>query len=200
MSNVWTPWDPEGHRFPEPSGDERGPDPEPIVRSVRIGFLLAGILVAAMVNAGVHGEAAGGTPNLAVTGIVGVVVLGILGAAGWAFRPARLLSVGKKALNTLDQRELRPRAERARAMGFRGLAMTWAGQAMVLSFLPALAGLALELVHGDHWEQLVHGDHWELLAFAGMSMVAGFLLQLQVAGAVRQAVDDPDMRARYGSR
>lgn len=192
MSNVWSPWDPEGHRFPEPSGEERGPDPEPIVRSVRIGFLLGGILVAAMVNAGVHGRpAGGGTPNLGVTGIVGVVVLGILGVAGWAFRPARLLSVGKKALNTLDQRELRPRAERARAMGFRGLAMTWAGQAMVLCFLPALAGLALELAHGDDWE---------LLAFAGTSLVAGFLLQLQVAGAVRQAVDDPEMRARYGSR
>ena len=191
MSNVWTPWDPEGHRFPEPSGDERGPDPEPIVRSVRIGFLLAGILVAAMVNAAVHGEPARGSSNLAATGIVGVVVLAILGVAGWAFRPARLLSVGKKALNTLDQRELRPRAERARAMGFRGLALTWTGQAMVLSFLPAVAGLALELAHGDHWE---------LLTFAGMSMVAGFLLQLQVAGAVRQAVDDPEMRARYGSR
>jgi hypothetical protein len=191
VSNVWTPWDPEGHRFPEPSGEERGPDPEPIVRSVRIGFLFAGILVAAMVNAGVHSQPAGRSSNLAVTGIVGLVVLAILGVAAWAFRPARLLSVGKKALNTLDQRELRPRAERARAMGFRGLAMTWAGQAMVLCFLPALAGLALELAHGDHWE---------LLTFAGVSMVAGFLLQLQVAGAVRQAVDDPEMRARYGSR
>lgn len=191
MSNVWTPWDPEGRRFPEPSGEERGPDPEPIVRNVRIGFLLAGILVAAMVNASIHSKVAGASPNLAVTGIVAVVVLAILGVAGWAFRPARLLSVGKKALNTLDRRELRPRAERARAMGFRGLAMTWASQAMVLSFLPALAGLALELAHGDHWE---------LLAFAGMSMIAGFLLQLQVAGAVRQAVDDPEMRARYGSR
>jgi hypothetical protein len=191
VSNVWTPWDPEGHRYPEPSGEERGPDPEPIVRSVRVGFLLAGILVAAMVNVGVHSQAAGGTANLAVTGIIGAIVLAILGVACWAFRPARLLSVGKKALNTLDQRQLRPRAERARAMGFRGLAMTWAGQAMVLSFLPALAGLALELAHGDHWE---------LLTFAGMSMVAGFLLQLQVAGAVRQAVDDPERRARYGSR
>lgn len=191
MSNVWTPWDPEGRRFPEPSGEERGPDPEPIVRNVRIGFLLAGILVAAMVNASIHSKVAGASPNLAVTGIVAVVMLAILGVAGWAFRPARLLSVGKKALNTLDRRELRPRAERARAMGFRGLAMTWASQAMVLSFLPALAGLALELAHGDHWE---------LLAFAGMSMIAGFLLQLQVAGAVRQAVDDPEMRARYGSR
>jgi hypothetical protein len=194
VSNVWTPWDPEGHRLPEPSGDERGPDPEPIVRSVRIGFLLAGILVAAMVNAvnaGMRGGTATGSSNLAVTGTVAGVVLAILGVAGWAFRPSRLLSVGKRALNTLDQRELRPKAERARSMGFRGLAMTWASQALVLCFLPAVAGLGLELAHGDHWE---------LLAFAGISMVAGFLLQHQVAGAVRQAVDDPDLRARYGSR
>jgi hypothetical protein len=191
VSNVWQPWDPEGHRFPEPSGEERGPDPEPIVRSVRIGFLLAGILVAALVNAASHSQPAGGAPDLMVTGIVAAIVLAILGLAYWAFRPDRLLSVGKKALNTLDQRELRPRAERARAMGFRGLAMSWAGQAMVLSFLPALAGLALELTHGDHWE---------MLAFAGISLIAGFLLQLRIAGAVRQAVDDPEMRARYGSR
>ncbi len=191
MSNVWTPWDPEGHRFPEPPGRERGPDPEPIVRTIRFGFLLAGILVAAMVNAGLHGAADPRTPNLAVTGIVAGIVLAVLGVAGWAFRPARLLSVGKRALSTLDQRELRPRVERARAMGFRGLAMTWATQAMVLCFLPAVAGLALELAHGNDWE---------LLGFAGMSLVAGFLFQLQVTGAVRQAVDDPDLRARYGSR
>jgi hypothetical protein len=191
VSNVWTPWDPEGSRHPDSSQQERGPDPEPIVRSVRIGFLLAGILVAALVNAASHSQPAGGAPNLMVTATVAAIVLAILGLAYWAFRPDRLLSVGKKALNTLDQRELRPRAERARAMGFRGLAMSWAGQAMVLSFLPALAGLALELAHGDHWE---------MLAFAGISLIAGFLLQLQIAGAVRQAVDDPEMRARYGSR
>jgi hypothetical protein len=194
VSNVWTPWDPEGHRLPKPSGEERGPDPEPIVRSVRIGFLLAGILVAAMVNAvnaGMHGEVGSGGSDLAVTGIVAAVVLGILGIAGWAFRPSRLLSVGKRALNTLDQRELRPKAERARSMGFRGLAMTWASQALVPCFLPAVAGLGLALAHGTHWE---------LLAFAGISVVAGFLLQHQVTGAVRQAVDDPDLRARYGSR
>jgi len=190
VSNVWTPWDPEGHRFPEPSRQERGPDPEPIVRTVRIGFLLAGILVAAMVNAGLHSAASARTPNLAVTGVIAGIVLAVLGVAGWAFRPTRLLSVGKRAVSTLDQRELRPRAERARAMGFRGLAMTWAAQAMVLCFLPAVAGLALELAHGGHWE---------LLVFAGVSVVAGFLFQLQVAGAVRQAVDDPDLRAHYGS-
>jgi membrane protein implicated in regulation of membrane protease activity len=194
VSNVWTPWDPEGHRLPEPSGEKRGPDPEPIVRSVRIGFLLAGILVAAMVNAvnvGTHGAAVSGGSNLAVTGIVAVVVVGIVAIAGWAFRPSRLLSVGKRALNTLDQRELRPKAERARSLGFRGLAMTWAGQALVPCFLPAIAGLGLAIAHGTHWE---------LLTFASISLLAGFLLQHQVTGAVRQAVDDPDLRARYGSR
>jgi cbb3-type cytochrome oxidase subunit 3 len=192
VSNVWTPWDPEGSRLPEPSRQEQGPDPEPIVRTVRIGFLLAGILVAVMVNAGLHGPASpGATPNLAITGTVAVIVLVVLGLAAWAFRPARLLLVGKRALHTPDRRDLRPRAERARAMGFRGLAMSWATQAMVLCLLPVLAGLALELAHGHHWE---------LLTFAGMSLLAGFLFQFQVAGAVRQAVDDPELRARYGSR
>jgi hypothetical protein len=192
VSNVWTPWDPEGSRHPDPSRQEQGPDPEPIVRTVRIGFLFAGILVTVMVNAGLHDAVQVGTsPNLAITGTVAGIVVVVLGLAAWAFRPARLLLLGKRALHTPDRRELQPRAERARAMGFRGLAMTWATQAMVLCFLPAVAGLALELVHGSHWE---------LLFFAGISLLAGFLFQFQVAGAVRQAVDDPELRARYGSR
>jgi hypothetical protein len=36
--------------------------------------------------------------------------------------------------------------------------------------------------------------------FAGVSLVAGFVYQLQVTGAVRLAVDDPELRASYGSR
>jgi hypothetical protein len=189
VSNVWTPWDPEGSRFREPS-QEQGPDPEPIVRTVRIGFLLAGMLVAVMVNAALHSAALAGTsPNLAVTGTVAAIVLVVLALAAWAFRPARLLLVGKRALHTPDRRELQPRAERARAMGFRGLAMTWATQAMVLCFLPAVAGLVLDLAHGVDWE---------LLGFAGMSLLAGIVFQYQVAGAVRRAVDDPELRARYG--
>jgi hypothetical protein len=192
VSNVWTPWDPEGSRLPEPSRQERGPDPEPIVRTVRMGFLLAGILVAVMVNAGMQGAVSpASSPNLTVTGVVAGIVLLVVGLAAWAFRPDRLLLLGKRALDAPDRRELRPRAERARAMGFRGLAMTWASQAMLLSFLPALAGLALELAHGVRWE---------LLAFAAISLLAGFLLQFQVAGAVRRAVDDPELRARYGPR
>ena len=166
MSDVWHPFDPEGSRPPEAPGREQGPDPEPIVRTVRVAFLLAGMVVAVMVNA-------------------------VLGGAWLALRPARLLTVGKRALAHPDPRQRRPRAERARAIGFRGLAMGWAGQAMVFGLLPAFAGLVLELLY-DH--------QWELLAFAGISLLAGFVFQLQVAGAVRLAVDDPELRASYGSR
>ena len=44
MSDVWHPLDPEGSRPQEPSGRDRGPDPEPIVRTVRVAFLLAGFV------------------------------------------------------------------------------------------------------------------------------------------------------------
>jgi len=69
--------------------------------------------------------------------------------------------------------------------------MGWAGQALVFGLLPVFAGLVLELLHDRQWE---------LLAFAGISLLAGFVFQLQVAGAVRLAVDDPELRASYGSR
>jgi hypothetical protein len=119
------------------------------------------------------------------------MVLAVLLGAAWALRPARLLVAGKRALDHPDPRQRRPRAERAKAIGFRGLAMGWAGQALVIGLLPAFAGLALELLHGRRWE---------LLAFAAASLLAGFVYQLQVTGAVRLAVDDPDLRASYGSR
>jgi hypothetical protein len=165
------------------------------VRTVRIGFLLAGMLVAAMINAGLHQpfarvSSAGGSGEI-LTGVLAGVVLAVVGWALWAFRPTRLLLVGKRAAESPDPRERRPRAERARAMGFRGLAMSWTTQAMLFCFVPALAGLALDLVHGQAWE---------LLAFSAASLLAGFLLQRQVAGAVRLAVDDPELQARYGSR
>ena len=54
MSDVWHPLDPEGSRPQEPSGQDRGPDPEPIVRTVRVAFLLAGMVVAVIVNAGLN--------------------------------------------------------------------------------------------------------------------------------------------------
>ena len=54
MSDAFSPWDPEGSRPPEPSGEDQGPDPEPIVRTVRVAFLLAGMLVAVIVNAGLN--------------------------------------------------------------------------------------------------------------------------------------------------
>ena len=192
MSDSWRPLDPEGSRSQEPAG--RGPDPEPIVRTVRVAFLFAGMVVAVMVNAGLNrlgGPAAAPPAGLAVTAVVAVAVRAVLLGAGLALRPARLLVAGKRALDHPDPRQRRPRAERARAIGFRGLAMGWASQALLFGLLPAFAGLVLELLHGRQWE---------LLAFAGISLLAGFVYQLQVAGAVRLAVDDPDLRASYGSR
>jgi hypothetical protein len=196
MSDVFRPWDPEGSRPPEPSGEDRGPDPEPIVRTVRVAFLLAGMLVAVIVNAGLNRlagspAAVAGTVGLPLSAVVAVLVVAILLGAAWALRPARLLMVGKRTLDHPDPRQRRPRAERARAIGFRGLAMGWASQALVVGLLPALAGLVLELLHGRGWE---------LLAFAAASLLAGFVYQLQVTGAVRLAVDDPELRASYGSR
>jgi hypothetical protein len=195
MSDAFRPWDPEGSRPPEPSGEDRGPDPEPIVRTVRVAFLLAGMLVAVIVNAGLNrltGSAPlDGAVGLPLSAVVAAVVLAILVAAAWALRPARLLRVGKRTLHHPDPRQRRPRAERARAIGFRGLAMGWASQALVVGLVPALAGLVLELLHGRRWE---------LLVFAGASLLAGFVYQLQVTGAVRLAVDDPELRASYGSR
>jgi hypothetical protein len=196
MSDAFSPWDPEGSRPPEPPGKDQGPDPEPIVRTVRVAFLLAGMLVAVIVNAGLNRlagspPAAAGSVGLPVSAVVAVMVLAVLLGAAWALRPARLLVAGKRALDHPDPRQRRPRAERAKAIGFRGLAMGWAGQALVIGLLPAFAGLVLELLHGRRWE---------LLAFAAASLLAGFVYQLQVTGAVRLAVDDPDLRASYGSR
>ena len=195
MSDVWHPLDPEGSRPQEPSGQDHGPDPEPIVRTVRVAFLLAGMVVAVMVNAGLNGlggpSAAAPVAGMAVTAVVAVAVLAVLGGAGLALRPARLLVAGKRALDHPDPRLRRPRAERARAIGFRGLAMGWASQALVFGLLPAFTGLVLELLYDRQWQ---------LLTFAGVSLLAGFVFQLQVAGAVRLAVDDPDLRASYGSR
>ena len=196
MSDVWHPLDPEGSRPPEAPGREQGPDPEPIVRTVRVAFLLAGMVVAVMVNAGLNGLGGPSAPALPITGtavtaVVAVAMLAVLGGAWLALRPARLLVAGKRALDHPDPRLRRPRAERARAIGFRGLAMGWASQALVFGLLPAFAGLVLELLYDRQWQ---------LLTFAGVSLLAGFVFQLQVAGAVRLAVDDPDLRASYGSR
>ena len=63
MSDVWHPLDPEGSRPQEPSGQDRGPDPEPIVRTVRVAFLLAGMVVAVMVNAGLNGSGGARRPS-----------------------------------------------------------------------------------------------------------------------------------------
>ena len=124
MSDVWHPLDPEGSRPQEPSGQDRGPDPEPIVRTVRVAFLLAGMVVAVMVNAGLNGlggpSVATSVGRPAVTAVMAVAVLAVLGGAWLALRPARLLTVGKRALAHPDPRQRRPRAERARAIEDRG--------------------------------------------------------------------------------
>jgi len=192
VSDVWHPLDPEGSRPAEPTGRDRGPDPEPIVRTVRVAFLFAGMVVAAMVSAGLSKLGAVAEPvGVVVTAVVAVAVLAVLVGAGLALRPARLLVAGKRALDHPDPRLRRPRAERARAIGFRGLAMGWAGQALVFGLFSAFTGLALELLYDRQWE---------LLTFAAVSLLAGFVFQLQVTGAVRLAVDDPELRASYGSR
>jgi hypothetical protein len=46
----------------------------------------------------------------------------------------------------------------------------------------------------------LHGHSWELLTFAAVSLLAGFVFQREVSDAVRLAVDDPELRASYGSR
>jgi hypothetical protein len=196
MSDVWHPLDPEGSRQHEASGRDRGPDPEPIVRTVRVAFLVAGMVVAVMVNAGLNGlggpsAAAVPVAGVAVSAVVAVAVLAVLAGAWLALRPARLLVAGKRALDHPDPRLRRPRAERARAIGFRGLAMGWASQALVFGLLPVFAGLVLELLYDRQWE---------LLSFAAVSLLAGFVFQRQIAGAVRLAVEDPELRASYGSR
>jgi hypothetical protein len=196
MSDGWHPLDPEGMRQHEPSGRDQGPDPEPIVRTVRVAFLFAGMVVAVMVNAGLSGlggpsAAVAPVAGVAVTAVVAVAVLAVLAGAWLALRPARLLVAGKRALDHPDPRLRRPRAERARAIGFRGLAMGWASQALVFGLLPVFAGLVLELLYDRQWE---------LLSFAAISLLAGFVFQRQIAGAVRLAVEDPELRASYGSR
>ena len=185
MSDGWHPLDPDGSRPQEPLGRDRGPDPEPIVRSVRVAFLLGGMVVAVLVNAGINGigsQSALAEPvaGMTVTAVVTVAVLVLLGLAWLALRPARLLLAGKRALEHPDPRRRRPRAERARAIGFRGLAMGWTGQALLFGLVPAFAGLILELLYDRQWQ---------LLAFAGVSLLAGFVFQLEIAGAVRQAVE-----------
>ena len=192
--HAWSPLDPEGLRPPEPSGREQGPDPEPIVRTVRIAFLLAGMLVVLLADAALHPFGAGPARSgagPAVTAAVAAVVLAVVGLAARALRPARLLLAGKRALLHPDPRQARPAAERARAIGFRGLALGWAAQAMLLGLVPAFAGLALALLHRTAWEPLV---------FAALSLLAGLLYQREVTDAVRLAVDDPELRASYGSR
>jgi hypothetical protein len=188
MPDGFSPWDPEGLR-PSAPGEDHGPDADPIVRRVRVFFLLAGMLAAAMVTVGLNPVGTTGNviePELGVTAAMAAVLLAILALAWRNLRPDRLLVAGKRALDAPD-----PRAERARAMGFAGLASSWAAQAIALATLPVLTGLLLKLLHGESWA---------LLGFGGLGVAAGAVFQQRIARAVRLAVDDPELRNAYGSR
>ena len=193
MPDGFSPWDPEG--LPSsPAGEGQGPDADPIVRRVRVHFLLAGMLAAAMVTVGLNPVGPANAvlpPELGVTAAMAAVLLAILGLAWRNLRPDRLLVAGKRALDAPDPRRRRPRAERARAMGFAGLALGWAMQAIGLATLPVLTGLLLKLLHGEAWA---------LLGFAALGLGAGLVFQGRIARAVRLAVDDPELRNAYGSR
>ena len=192
MSDGFSPWDPQGLR-PSGQGEDQGPDPDPIVRRVRLFFVLAGMLAAAMVTVGLNPVGVTGDlvpPQSAVIAGMTLVLLAILGLALRNLAPDRLLIAGKRALDEPDPRHRRPKAERARAMGFAGLALGWSMQAIAVAMLPVLTGLLLKLLHGLAWP---------LLAFAGLGMLAGALFQRLIAKAVRLAVDDPELRAAYGS-
>ena len=193
MPDGFSPWDPEGLR-PSAPGEDHGPDADPIVRRVRVFFLLAGMLAAAMVTVGLNPVGTTGNviePELGVTAAMAAVLLAILALAWRNLRPDRLLVAGKRALDAPDPRARHPRAERARAMGFAGLASSWAAQAIALATLPVLTGLLLKLLHGESWA---------LLGFGGLGVAAGAVFQQRIARAVRLAVDDPELRNAYGSR
>jgi lysylphosphatidylglycerol synthetase-like protein (DUF2156 family) len=184
MADPFSPWDPQGLR-PSGPGEGQGPDPDPIVRRVRLFF--------AMITVGLNPVAATGTnvpPEAWVFAAMALVLVAILALALRNLRPDRLLVAGKRALDEPDPRLRRPRAERARSMGFAGLAMGWSMQAIALAMLPVLTGLLLKLLHGLAWP---------LLAFSGLGVLAGTLFQRLIARAVRLAVDDPELRAAYGS-
>jgi hypothetical protein len=190
MSDGFTPWEPRGLR---PGPGTEGPDPDVIVRRVRLQFLLAGLLAAAMVTTGLNpaGFVRPLPPSLAMTAATGLLLLALLAFAWWRLHPDRLVVAGKRALDAPDARRRRPRAEWARATGFAGLATGWAMQAILLALLPVLTGLLL---------QLLHDETWPLLAFAAVGLAAGVAFQRRIARAVHRAVEDPELRNAYGSR
>jgi hypothetical protein len=193
MSGGFSPWDPEGLR-PRRREEPERPDPDPIVRRVRLNFLLAGIVAMTMVAVGLRPfgpEEVLSPPSTAALLTMAVVVLAILGVAWRNLLPSNLVETGKRALRSSDPREFGPRKERAQAMGFVGLAVSWTIQALSLAMLPVFTGLLL---------QILHRQRWPLLAFAALGFIAGALFQRLVADAVRRAVDDPDLQSAYGSR
>ena len=189
----FSPWDPEGLR-PRRREEPERPGPDPIVRRVRMNFLLAGIVAMAMVAVGLRPfgpDEVLTPPSTPALLTMVVVVLAILAVAWRNLLPANLVAAGKRALAGADPRDRAPRQERARAMGFLGLAISWTTQALALAMLPVFTGLLL---------QLLHRQRWPLLAFAALGFAAGVLFQRLIADAVRRAVDDPDLQSAYGAR
>jgi MFS family permease len=193
MSGGFSPWDPEGLR-PRRREEREGPDPDPIVRRVRLNFLLAGIVAMTMVAVGLRPfgpEEVLTPPSTPALATMAVVVLAILAVAWRNLLPANLVDAGKRALRADDARDHAPRRERAKAMGFLGLAISWTIQALALAMLPVFTGLLL---------QILHRQRWPLLLFAALGFAAGLLFQRLIAEGVRRAVDDPDLQSAYGSR
>jgi hypothetical protein len=189
----FAPWDPEGLRQRQPKEPD-APDPDPIVRRVRMNFLLAGIVAMTMVAVGLRPfgpEEVLTPPSAPAMATMAAVLLAILGVAWRNLLPAHLVDAGKRALQPSDRRDWAPRRERAQAMGFLGLAISWTIQALAIAMLPVFTGLLL---------QILHRQRWPLLLFAALGFAAGVLFQRLVADAVRRAVDDPDLQSVYGSR
>lgn len=185
-------WDPEGLHSDGDRGGPSGPDPDRIVRRVRLYFLLSGMLALGMAAIGMRPLMASPAmvpPSAAAIGAMVVVLLALVGLAWRNLHPDRLVVAGKRALDAEDPRERRPKAERARRMGLSGLAMTWAAQAIALAMLPVFTGLLL---------QILARQTWPLFTFTAVSLAAGFLFERRVAAAVHQAVEDEELCRAYG--
>lgn len=183
-------WDPEELRDSRP-GRPSGPDPNRILRRVRLFFVLSAVLALGMVAIGLRPlmeSAPLVPPSTWAVAAMGLVLLVLLVLAWRNLHPRRLLVAGKRALDAQDPRQRRPKAERARRLGLHGLAMSWAAQAIALAMLPVFTGLLL---------QILARQNWPLLTFTGAGLVAGALYERRVRAAVHQAVDDQELRRAY---
>jgi hypothetical protein len=189
----FSPWEPQGSQPGRPDEANR-PDPDPIVRRVRLNFLLVGFVALTMVGVGLRPfgpQEALTPPSTTALATMTVVVLAILAFAWRNLLPGNLVDAGKRALRDASPRDRGPRAERARSMGFLGLAVSWTVQACAIAMLPVFTGMLL---------QLLHRQRWPLLGFALLGLAAGAVFQRLITDAVRRAVDDPELQSAYGSR